>query len=238
MRGEKRILADLAKFHGTAIALKLKNPDVFDTRIKPLCSTFIFKKDKIITETVETIRNTIKSFPEYSHLAEKATSFPDRNTPLMSREPYATIIHFDLWVNNLLNKIDKEDILRNVFVDFQVYDFRSPAADVFFHLWTSVQKEVLELHLDDLILFYHENLLETLNSFKIDTSQFTIEKFYEEIRLEADFELGHALMFASFTKAPPKEMADVPANYKLEVGENLREYFHFMISECLKRNWL
>lgn len=232
------ILEDLARFHGTVIAFKLNKPDIFETRIRPLCTIFNFKEEENTTVIFKTLRQLIKTYPEYGHLAEKATRFSETKTPATCREPFGTIIHFDLWVNNILNKIEKDGRIKNVFVDFQVYGYRSPAADVFFFLWTSVKYSVLKQNLDHLLIHYHRKLLDTLKHFSVDTSEFEYKNFEEELRLEAEFEFGHALLFKFFLMFVKEIEID---DYKLEIDElspELREDIHYMVTECAKRRWL
>lgn len=120
-----------------------------------------------------------------------------------------------------------------------MYGYRSVVADLFFFLWTSVQKQVLEEHLDHLLVHYHSNLLATLNNFKMDTTEFGYEVFEEEIRLEAEFEFGHTLLFMYILKH-----VDFGAKLKTfnrsadNFTPGFRENVHFMVAECIKRGWL
>lgn len=240
LNGAEMILKDLAIFHGTAIALKLKKPDVFKEKIRPQCTAFDFPKEPVIP-IFNILRKLIQTFPEYAHLAEKATNFVDKETPRTFREPFATLIHFDLWVNNILNKFENDEIARNVFVDFQVYDYRSPASDVFFFMWSSVQKEVLEQHIDHLISHYHKKLLNTLKCFEIDTAMFELENFEKELQTEASFEFGHALMFTFLLKFVKNLDNHNMHKFDLElsdINQKLKDMIYFMVKECSKRGWL
>lgn len=193
-------------------------------------------KNDSFTAVLKVMRQLIKSFPEHSYLAERATNFQEKETPTTCREPYATIIHFDLWTENILNHTFEDGTVRNIFVDFQVYGYRSAAADVFFFLWTSVQKQILEKNLNFLLNYYHQSLLNTLKSFNIDTSTFEYKHFEEELRLESDFEFGHALMFNVFINL--KDVADALNSIKYDldqVSPELKEKIYFMVTECSKR---
>lgn len=221
--------------------MKFKKPELFSEKIRPFCSPYTFPKGIDLQSFLDLLKKYIETFPEYAHLAEKATNFLKRDTPTTYREPWASLTHFDLWVNNILNRKENGTIVQNKFVDFQTYDYRSPASDVFFYIWTSVQKPVLEKHLDSLIKHYHQVFVGTLEGFKLDTSAFSYDKFLEEIRLEADFEFGHALLFVYIVKAV-KNLEQRPAgtaNMSLDdLSSDLRDFVYFMVSECSKRNWL
>lgn len=230
----------MAKFHGTAIALKYKKPEIFESKIKPQCTPFNFQNDAI-RSAIKALRELILSLPECAHLAEVATNFLEKQTPKTCREPFATLIHFDIGINNILQNVKKDGTVHNVFVDFQVYDYRSPAADVFFFLWTSVDQAVLKQNLDHLLHYYHHNLLVTLKAFNINTSVFEYESFKEEIRLESKFEFGHAIVL-KFMFTAMEDLEKFEENgFKFEVNKispESKSIFHFMISECAKRGWL
>lgn len=240
----KLILSDLAKFHGTTIGLKLKHPKLFDNKIKASCATFNFYAEQLKRWLVP-MRKIIQENPQCTPFIETATSFFKKKASA-PREPYATITHCDLWVNNTMQIMKNSKVIKNVFVDFQICDYRSCASDIFFFLWTSVQQSVLVEHLDNLIEYYHNQLLSTLKELKCDTSAFSVEKFYDELKIEANFEFGHAFLFAFASKNPALSMTNPEQNNKAanseesskQVPDSLKELLWFMIIECNKRGWL
>lgn len=217
----------------------MKKPDVFEKKIRPQCSAYSFPKDKVTRYVFGIAKKLIETFPELAHLSERASNFPEKNTPTTFREPFATIIHFDLWTCNVMNKKDSDGTIKNIFVDFQLYDYRSPAADVFFFLWASVQKEVLEQHLDYLLGYYHKNLLDVLDRFTIDTSKFGYDIFEKELKIESEFEFGHALLFLFYLQVVSVQQET--DNFTLEVDDidpEVEGMVRFMVAECDKRGWL
>lgn len=233
------ILHDLAKFHGTAMALRYKKPDVFEEHIKPLCIPFILK-DNFYASVLKLLKQLIKSFPEYATLADKATNVIGKEHP-SAREPYGTIIHFDFYVNNIMNRAENDEKVKNIFVDFQFYGYRSAAADVFFFLWTSVQREVLENKIDHLLNYYHQSLLHRLKAFGLDTSVFSYEKFEEDIRIETEYEFGHTLLIMFFLKFYRESIFSKNDKFTVlldDLTPELKNYVHFMVTESVKRRWL
>ncbi|CAG9831175.1 unnamed protein product [Diabrotica balteata] len=69
------------------------------------------------------------------------------------REPFATITHRDLWVNNIMVKQVENTTKEVKIVDFQLYSYDSPAADIFFFVFSSVNFDVLRNHVDDLFKY-------------------------------------------------------------------------------------
>lgn len=228
----------MAKFHGTVIAFKQKKPDIFEKQIRPYCTPFKFVDEPEVDVILKTLRQLLHTYPDCSHLAEIATNFQEKETPTTCREPFGTIIHFDLWVNNIMNKIDNNGDIKNMFVDFQLYGYRSAAADVFFFLWTSVEFKLLKENLDNLLRHYHRHLVETLKRFDTDATMYEYSKFEEELKIEAEFEFGHALLFKFFLTFI-KDVEEQEFTLKLEeIGPELREIIHYMVTECAKRGWL
>lgn len=100
--------------------------------------------------------------------------------------PYTSIVHCDLWINNIMLKYGKKYILfiflnvkyiflflfvdhkgqpENVkFVDFQISQYENVVHDLIFFLFSSCSREVLDQHLDDLLYFYYKEFLKCLES--------------------------------------------------------------------------
>lgn len=241
----KLILCDLAKLQGTAIGLKLQQPNVFIDKIKDSCAPFNFYA-KEMKRWIEPIKLILQENLQCAPMAELATSFL-RKKPSAPREPYATITHCDLWVENTMQMCGSGKVVKNKFVDFQLCDYRSCASDVFFFLWTSVQQSVLAEHLDNLIIHYHDILMNTLQKLNCDISVFSISKFYDELELEARYEFGHALLFAFLSKNTVLDemIEDGSINESINSQDvykrspsSVKEFLWYMTKECNRRGWL
>lgn len=240
LNGAKVVIKDLAKFHAIPLALKLTKPDVFQKNIKPYLKDFkteLFPAIKeVIIDLVNENRECIPLLPKITVWGEKPISSP--------REPFATIGHCDLWTNNTMQQFKGDKIIKNKFVDFQAIAYRSPAADLFFFLWTSLPKKVLEESLSDLIKYYHECFINTLQKHRCDTTPFSFDKFMKEIEIEAEYEFGHAIQFLILTVhgkkgSAPKDDGIFDKHY---FAKNLnpagKANMFYMIKECHKRGWL
>lgn len=116
-------------------------------------------------------------------------------------------------------------------------------SDLFFFLWTSVKQSVLELHLDNLIKYYHEHLLETLRVYGCSTDAFSYDNLLEEIKIESPFEFGHSVEFAIFVvhgKKGGSQVKEVPTPEKLveNCSDIAKEKLYYMVRECHKRGWM
>lgn len=111
LKAAEKILCDLAKFHGTTLALKHKKPDIFENKIKPHCTPFNFIKGSPVKDVVLAQKSLIQTFPDCAHVAKKASIFIERDTP-SGRGHFAGIAHFDVWVNNIMNKSKMVKLLK------------------------------------------------------------------------------------------------------------------------------
>lgn len=90
------------------------------------------------------------------------------------RTHFNTLIHGDMWTNNLMikyanvgGKSGEQSAVENmVYLDFQFSCWTSPAIDLHYFLNTSLQETLRENHMNELIEFYHgqlANYLKRLN---------------------------------------------------------------------------
>ncbi|KAJ8940527.1 hypothetical protein NQ314_010688 [Rhamnusium bicolor] len=249
------ILKDLAAFHAVPLALKLKKPEVFDKKVKPYLTPFIpptspeneETKESMETVMVEMLKESVKCIPFISKIEEALERSKNRTHASPPREPFATVTHGDMWVNNTLIKFENGKPIKNKLVDFQVCDYKSPATDLFFFLFTSVQKPVLEEYLDELVQFYHRHFISHLEKLHCDIVPFSFDNFLEEMRLGAAAEITHTLIMIVFIVLAKKggfsgDMdPDKPPDFD-KMRKNMRneakEKAQFMIQLCGNRRWL
>ncbi|CAH1988066.1 unnamed protein product [Acanthoscelides obtectus] len=237
------ILKDIANFHATTIALKLKKPEVFQKRLKAFCSDFVPTKE-VFQPLLAILKEVLEENEKCKPLASKIRYWGEREHEREPREPFATLAHCDLWVNNMMQKFVDGVPISNKLVDFQIYNYRSAASDVFFFLFSSVQLEVLERCLDSLLKFYHEHFISVLDMLKCDTSEFGFDAFLEEMKLEAEFEFGHALFFSTIVVQGKKRTSDLtehsfhPEQMRKYINDTARRRAWYMTLECDRRGWL
>jgi hypothetical protein len=78
---------------------------------------------------------------------------------------FRILAHGDNWLNNMLFKIDENDnSLEMKYIDFQLSFWASPANDLLYMISSSLKDDIKVEHFDDLIVFYHENLVESLKT--------------------------------------------------------------------------
>ncbi|XP_060525239.1 uncharacterized protein LOC132701389 isoform X1 [Cylas formicarius] len=233
----KIILDVLAKFHATGLGLKIEKPKEFKENV--LQYVWDYEEDdeylKVIKRELRTILRETKFSEE---VINRAVSTIDRKANFKSREPWSTLIHYDCWINNTMLKFKNGKADRAMLVDFQLISYKSPARDVLFFIFTSLQNDVLEQNLDALLEFYYEQFSDRLKRLNIDTSRFSKESFYEELKIAArENEYYHIIfMLPPILEEEFKELTD----FEKEVNwtKNHRERIVFVTKEFVKRGWL
>lgn len=165
--------------------------------------------------------------------------------PPQPREPFSTLIHLDFWVNNTMIKTEEGKVVGNKIVDFQMPEYGSPARDLTFFIFDSIQNDLVVKYYDHLVEFYHQNLIDTLKQFNVDTKPFSLEAFKDEI----DMAMKEFVRFQCFIMLKPifatqdtvKEVEDMSENDLKEndaVSQPHKEKLWMLVKEFSKRRWL
>lgn len=260
--GAKMILKDLATFHAVPVALKLKKRQLFQDKIKKNIGKPIFGAGPPKSEEDGEARppssavqdmwlevlekhNQCKLFiPKLKkHVDEfkEKKSFFDRP----KSEPFATISHNDMWVNNTMQIFKGDKMIKNKFVDFQMYSYDSPAQDLLFFIWSSVQLPVIKKYFNDLLKYYHTNFVEVLVELGCDSTPFSYEKFENELKENATHVIFQCFMMfviifgqkGAFALDMTLGVDETPFK-KESITESLQERAAIMIQYFGKRGWL
>ncbi|XP_018569809.1 uncharacterized protein LOC108909861 isoform X2 [Anoplophora glabripennis] len=244
------ILKDLAAFHAIPLALKLRKPEVFESKIRPYLARFVRPSsphnEQLYSTFIEIFQESNKCVPWMPKMKEvlKINETLQNAAP---REPFSTIIHGDAWVNNIMLKFQNRLPVGDKLIDFQICDYNSPAIDVFFFLFTSVQLSVLQDNFDGLIEFYHKHFISHLEKLKCDTAPFSLPKFLEEMKAATPFHLLHTIFMLLLVVFGKKEGSSIDFDPELllendRVRANIipagKEKVWYLIHTCGTRGWL
>lgn len=260
--GAKRILEDIAVFHAVPIAFKLQKNEVFDEKLRPHLDKIKFPHSKqsdenkegtqkpkpldIWLEALATRENCKPYLSKLQKIFEKfyedQQKFFDEN---VQNEPFVSICHSDLWINNTLQILNGDKILDNKLIDFQFYCYDSPGHDVLFFIWTSVQLQVIKEHFNDLLQYYHLNFLQVLHELECDLIPFSYEQFEKELKLSAENQIMHTLQIAQIVFGKKGEFAiDISANGEKrektadDISDVIRDRMSLIIQLCGERGWI
>ncbi|KAJ3658375.1 hypothetical protein Zmor_010115 [Zophobas morio] len=240
----KLIVTDLAHLHAVPLGLKLKKPDVFETEVKKYLAPF---RPQGHSTFYQRFFSVIDKIDELKHLKKRIhKAFDNVSLDSAVREPFATFVHQDCWVNNIMIKVEKGRSVKNKLVDFQVCDYGSPAKDLIFFLFANVQNHVLETHYDDLVRYYHETFTSILQKLKYETTRFAFDALLEEINYEAGHSQFLHLMFMTFPMFAPKgtvrELTELTLDDFISESTDItdlhKEKLIFIIQQFDKHNWI
>lgn len=238
------VLKDLAKFHAVPLALKILKPDLFEHKLKKYMSFSSNGDDQHFENIDQCLWDIFEENDDCKprlDLYKKAYDIKMKKE-LNFREPFATLSHKDMWVNNFMVKIENGKVVKNCFVDFQDYTYDSPVKDLLFLLFSSVQVEVLKQHLDQLIRLYHEEFIKTLTELSCPANDFSHENFIQELNHFAAYEIYHILDFSVYVvfgkKGHQISGNDFPFLNKEDVPGFVRERLCWVFQEFIRRHWL
>ncbi|XP_049284808.1 uncharacterized protein LOC125764510 [Anopheles funestus] len=214
------VLQKLALFHAIPIALRYLKPEVFEAGIHK----YLVKIDIDAGLSPETLRQMMDVFRQdivrtgvERGLAERAYAKINechrRQAQLISDQLtiYCTMLHNDLWVNNMMIKYDPSGKIpcSLKFVDFQLIQMDSLVRDVIFFIITSVNDPELETQLDGYFEYYFQQLAANMTRLQFPNPEdFTLESFREEIDRVAPFELYHIVSMLRVVLARKESIPD------------------------------
>ncbi|XP_066154575.1 uncharacterized protein [Euwallacea fornicatus] len=262
LEAAKAILKVLAQFHGIPLAIKFKNPELFEV-IKKIIDYPPFPgppedgsregegpPEKLLFEGMLKV-------PALEPYMQKVKKLQENLPPIKERfhgkgeEPWNTLSHNDFWVNNMLIKLPGKDSPRHLvkLLDFQMCSYSSFAKDLVFFLLTSVRDDVQRKHLDDLLRYYYEELTALLAKIDVPELKFSYDEYMEEITLVAKkFEIFHSLFFCNIIFAARGSQKDhltgeVDVFDQLNammsnLGERQAEKIGLVLELCVGKGWM
>uniref|UniRef100_A0A182PNH6 CHK domain-containing protein n=1 Tax=Anopheles epiroticus TaxID=199890 RepID=A0A182PNH6_9DIPT len=218
------VLQKLALFHAIPIALRYLKPDVFEAGIHK----YLVKIDidaglsqATLRQMMDVFRQDIVRTGVDPSLADRAYAKINechrRQAQLISDRLtcYCTMLHNDLWVNNMMIKYDPtgKTPCSLKFVDFQLIQMDSLVRDVIFFIITSVNDPELEAQLDSYFEYYFQQLAANMTRLQFPSPEdFTLERwvfgFREEIDRVAPFELYHIVSMLRVVLARKESIPD------------------------------
>nr|CAD7435323.1 unnamed protein product [Timema monikensis] len=257
IRHSKLAIANLARFHATAIAIRNHKPQVFkDTILRACRPSNVTPPDE--DEPKKEILENIKSIPDCKQHADKVEAVFEKTyflsaSSVIGSKAFKSIAHRDLWTSNMMFRYAEDDVKRESpigfkIVDFQVVAYCSPIQDLIFFLYTSTEMGLLVDHYDELIRVYYDSLIEFLQLLDCDIGPFSFETFLEEIELVAPKEFTHVVEMLQpiciDKESLPSEFSEfenvdfTSDQFKKGLGEFFLRRLSQTVNEFSKRGWI
>lgn len=252
-------------FHAVPLALKLKKRKVFDEKIMTHLIRPDFQPPKpkegdqrppppppefafdIWLEALESREGCKLYLSGLRNIFEFVKSNPGAMFGKMNvREPFATIRHNDLWVNNTMQVFEDGKLVKNKLVDFQMYTYGNPACDLLFFIWSSVQLSVIKEHFNDLINHYYDNFVGVLTELGCNVDAFSFDKFNEELKDATKLEFFHNIMFSKVIFMEKGKLAfdmnvkpgSQPPPTRESISEVVLDRVATILKICGKKGWI
>ncbi|KAH8239514.1 hypothetical protein KR032_005100 [Drosophila birchii] len=181
----KICLRKMAQFHGASMILLQNQPELLAKLSTSNYAQGIsdpFAKGILLDGTEFAADLFAEELPEISKKmkAQLPVAYSQRlqNVVDPQKSTFNTIVHGDLWVNNMM--FDRTNN-RAILVDFQECFWGSPAIDLQFFFYTSLQLEILLTRKDELLKHYFHCLHETLSCCGFRESLPTYDQLKDEM---------------------------------------------------------
>lgn len=134
---------------------------------------------------LDALIETISKWENYEYYVEKLRKFKphlvEKGRTAFDPSPnhFNTLIHGDIWKNNVMLSHDENGRLDNaVLIDFQFNCWTSPAMDLHYFLNTSLTEDLRRNNLDELIQYYHGQLVDALKRLGYQKHVPTLHEFH------------------------------------------------------------
>ncbi|XP_031629203.1 uncharacterized protein LOC116344683 [Contarinia nasturtii] len=185
--GAKLVLKRIATFHAITAILQQENPNIFNNFKYGMVTRHTDSYNTFYTTGLEIIIEITSNWPEFTVYTEKLKKLREtliekaRCTFDIKPQHFNTLIHGDIWINNLMLKFKKKptelEIEDVILIDFQYTCWNSPANDLQFFFNSSLKESLRPNCFDELIEYYHQQLVTFLKRLTYKKSIPTLEEF-------------------------------------------------------------
>lgn len=231
------------------MATKEKTPEYFEV-LKKHAKCLDFKTEgfqdvhELMLKKMEEDPDIVKYIDRCRLILVKAMDKENSLFTAIPDEPWSSIIHSDFWVNNIMFHRDEEGRVDDIkFVDFQNYLFLNPIREMVFYLFSSTTLEVQKNHIEELINFYHETLINVLERMGCDTRPYSRKEFDAKLQSDAQHEFMHLCFMLKVLTLDAQETEfnyDKMENIMIEYQGNQAslERLRIVVLYFVKRDWI
>ncbi|XP_011063493.1 PREDICTED: uncharacterized protein LOC105151471 [Acromyrmex echinatior] len=213
-------LRGLARFHAASVALCEKEPKQKKMYLKGIINGQHPPEIKdIFIKSTKALADEIVNWPEVKKYSEKIAKLSDHiyqigvNAFKVCEDEFNVINHGDSHVNNMLFRYDSNGKPTDqIFVDFQLCVYASPALDLLYFCNSSISFDVIENKRDILLNEYLSTLSMTMKQLNCKTQPPTMKELKAALRRKASYGMMTsftALQFMLCHKAEAKDLDEM-----------------------------
>lgn len=241
---------ELAKLHAIIICLKTRQPEFFEKiglqvlepPVDPSTKSCVFD---MINKAFEDIKNIEEAKPYLERVDKTIQYGNEQEDSYVPEEPWATLVHSDFWVNNMMFRYDKSSNISDMkIVDFQLCMYDYGVNDLIFFVISSAKKEIIDSDLDYMIELYYDCFIKCLRSLNMDTEKFPKSKYMEIVNYCGPIKFKQCIMMVQVIQAnrgaAPKleSINSKEAFLNIEGGNTKREKLLHILSVFDRKGWL
>lgn len=244
-QGKTTIIA-LAQFHALGIALKQKKPEFFEEVVALTESSLGVDLGQLDEGFLGVLKNFRDNPCFRKNLASIELSISSalngKRYTVPKVEPWVSITHGDLWVNNILfrkNGIGKIDDVK--LIDFQIFLHDSPLKDLPHFLCASLEDETLINHLDELLDVYFIKFTTSLKRLGCNIAPYSRDAFDKELKRQAFYEFSICSLIRKYfafeikNEESSEELKNVV--FESECTDAMKRKLQVLIHVYEKRGW-
>ncbi|XP_066992702.2 uncharacterized protein [Anabrus simplex] len=212
------VLRKLAKYHAASVALQREDP----SKLEGYEEAFYTDQNRamleqLISSSHKTLASIIEEWEGFEKYGNKIREFTTKAIDSMvemvkSSNSFLPVLnHGDCWVNNVMFKYNEvtgevEDV---VFVDLPLSRYASPALDLLYFIYSSVQSHLRSAHYQRMLMEYHFVMNDTLEALGCGEKKFSMDQLEEEIRQKEAFGFGAACAVLSAVLVDPEDAVNL-----------------------------
>ncbi|XP_066250418.1 uncharacterized protein [Euwallacea similis] len=225
------VLHEVAKLHSISLAMQLLEPEAFRSLQKNL-QNYWEKNEHFRSSLKENLEKRIEITLKLLKADAKAVEALERCKKEIKRivkesavkEQPLVVIHGDIWCNNLMFKYEDSALPTNLcFLDWQISQVQSPAVELFYLLYLSASKEVLN-HPQQFLDTYYRTLKDNLRSVNCDIESILPRDIFRK-HCEKFAKISFVILLGNLLKLLKDESKSTSFNDDVESGKGIWEHF-------------
>ncbi|CAG9782294.1 unnamed protein product [Diatraea saccharalis] len=219
------ILKNFAIYHSLSYALKKSNPDVYDyykNKLLDLWSTTteVPEHDAVIKQLEDNLlavfENAENKYKDALQGALKKISVIGKQlNAIDANSKYSVIQQGDAWTNNIMFKLEDNEIKDCIMIDYQISKVANPVCDILYMIFNCTDYVTRSKHFYEWIDYYHDQLDKALSNYGMQANLiYPRDQLDADLKRYAEMFFGTALIVIGMIFRKSEEAALIKDAYK------------------------